>query len=1178
MSANDDPTRSTPRDAFGFSIARPIGLGVLFATLMVIGALAYLRIPIQLLPSGFSEPQLNCWIAHPGSGARENEEQVTRPIEEELRTLAGLRRVRSWSREGTVSLRISFDPLLDPDLMKAEIRDRLERARPKLPASVGEVGFWSEDADQLPISFFGVLYAEESERTDFLLEEVVVPRLEAIDGISRIEVWGVLQDAVRILLDEERVVATGTDIGDLVRRLSTDNFAEPLGNVTDGGQEILLRSDMRFTSLAEVENFPVRQGLVIGDIGRVMRTKSVRNQLTRIDGRYAYYGVASKEAGANVVEASRNLVAAMNELEADPRLAGNFSFMPFFVQGELVENSLSQLRGTAIWGGVLAVVVLLVFLRRIRLTLAVAMCVPVSALLAIAVEYFSGGSFNLLTMVGITLAMGMLVDNAVVVVENITRHRDLGLPPREAARVGVKEIALAVSLSTLTTVVVFMPLVFMTENPMARVFMRGLGLPLSISLLFSLLVAVVFLPTLAARILGPQPTWLGRLANRFVWVWRSPAWIAILVVRAVKWSSWLVVHALHAPVRLGRAVLAPRGALLWPMRVARAAGAVALVVYGISHDAAAHGRALAVDALAEKSSSGAVIGVCAALALLFLPEFLALRGRRAPARPRPFAPGTHSFMELVERSNRALVTWSLEHRIAATAVACLCLATVAYPLSSLKLSAFSQDQESDSVEYWVDFTSDFTLEEASREFAVHEAFLDSKRDELGIAHVSVRFDVEDGSVTAFWDKPLKPSELRRIEEVIRREAPRPAGHELSFADSESASELSRDVAFFVLRGPDSEKLEEFGRQAIDLLARVDGLGKVESQSLSNERSIEVDIDRDKALALGLTTRSALENISWALRGATMSEFHDEGREVPFIMEFDEEEVAGLSTLRDLSMFTEAGRVSLASVSEVSFERTSRTIYRDDGRTTFEISAEVLDPSRIGELTEAGYNALAALDLPRGYSAGSDRSNRVRAEEEAAEMLSALALSIVLVFLLMGILFESVVLPFCVLVTIPFAFLGAMWMVRLTGTPMDVMGWIGLIVLAGVVVNNGIVLIDCVHRLRDEIPDRKAAVIAAAVQRLRPILMTAATTVFGLVPMIIEEPPKNSIAYNALGAIVAGGLTASTFFTLWVVPLAYTLIDDARIAVSAALRRALVRPAQTAAVGSAGELAVEQRAS
>jgi HAE1 family hydrophobic/amphiphilic exporter-1 len=152
------------------------------------------------------------------------------------------------------------------------------------------------------------------------------------------------------------------------------------------------------------------------------------------------------------------------------------------------------------------------------------------------------------------------------------------------------------------------------------------------------------------------------------------------------------------------------------------------------------------------------------------------------------------------------------------------------------------------------------------------------------------------------------------------------------------------------------------------------------------------------------------------------------------------------------------------------------------------------------------------------------------------------------------------------------------MVRLTGTPMDVMGWIGLIVLAGVVVNNGIVLIDCVHRLRDEIPDRKAAVIAAAVQRLRPILMTAATTVFGLVPMIIEEPPKNSIAYNALGAIVAGGLTASTFFTLWVVPLAYTLIDDARIAVSAALRRALVRPAQTAAVGSAGELAVEQRAS
>jgi HAE1 family hydrophobic/amphiphilic exporter-1 len=1146
-------------DPFRLAIARPIGFGVVFATLIVIGLLAYLRIPLQLLPSGFAEPQLNCWIAHPGSSARENEEQVTRPIEEELRTLAGLRRVRSWSREGAVSLRISFDPLLDPDLMKAEIRDRLERARPKLPSSVGEINFWSEDADQMPISFFGVLYAQESERTDFLLEEVVVPRLEAVDGISRIEVWGVLEDTVRILLDEDRVAATGTDIGDLVRRLSSDNFAEPLGNVTDGGQELLLRSDMRFETLADIEAYPISRDLTIGDIGRVVRVKSVRNQLTRIDGRYAYYGVASKEAGANVVETSRALVAAMAEIEQDPRLAGNFSFMPFFVQGELVENSLSQLRGTAVWGGALAVVVLLVFLRRVRLTLAVALCVPVSALLAIAWEYFSGGSFNLLTMVGITLAMGMLVDNAVVVVENITRHRDLGLPAREAARVGVKEIALAVSLSTLTTVVVFMPLVFMTENPMARVFMRGLGLPLSISLLFSLLIAVVFLPTLAARILGPQPHWLGRAASSLVWVWRLPALVTIALVRLARRLAWLAAHAFHAPVRVARAVLAPSGALRWPVRALRLAGAVVLVLRGFGHDAEVvrRGAVLGREAAAGLGS-GAAVGIAAALAVLVVPELLALRRRRAPAAPAPFRPGTTSLMELAARANQGLVTWSLENRLLACSVAFLALASVAVPLSNLKLSAFTQDQESDSVRYWVDFTSDFTLAEASEEIALHEDFLDSQREALGIAHVSSRFSNEDGSITAYWDKPLTPSELRRVEKVLREGAPRPAGHDVSFSDSEAATELSRDVAFFVLRGPDSEQLEEYGRAAIELLSKVDGLGKVSSESLANERSVEVDIDRDKALALGVTSRAALENISWALRGASLARFHEEGREVPFIMEFDSEEVAGLSTLRDLSLFTESGRVSLASVSDVSFERTSRTIYRDDGRTTFEITAEVLDPTRIVELTEAGYAALAALDLPRGYSAGSERSTSRRAEEEAGEMLRALALSIVLVFLLMGVLFESLVLPFCVLVTIPFAFLGAMWMVFVTGTPMDIMGWIGLIVLAGVVVNNGIVLIDCVHRLRAEEPDRTKAVVTAAVQRLRPILMTAATTVFGLVPMIVEEPPKNSIPYNALGAIVAGGLTASTFFTLWVVPLAYTLIDDARLAFTATTRRAVLR--------------------
>ncbi|MEZ5978757.1 MAG: efflux RND transporter permease subunit [Planctomycetota bacterium] len=1147
-----------PFDLFRLTVSRPVGLGVIFLTLIVVGLLAYARIPLQLLPSGFSEPTLNVWVQHPGSGARENEEQVTRPIEDELRTLAGLRRVRSWSREGSVRFRIQFDPLLDPDLMKAEIRDRIERARAKLPSSVVDIGFWSEDSDQMPISFFGITYDHEDARTDFLLDEVVVPRLEAIDGISRIEVWGVLDDTVRILLDEDRIAATGTDIGALIRRLSSDNFATPLGNVVDGGQEFLLRSDMRFGTTEEIESYPIGDGLTIGDIGRVIRAKSVRDRLTRIDGRWAYYGVASKEAGANVVQASESLVAAMEELEKDPRLEGNFRFLPFFVQGQLVKDSLSQLRSTAMWGGALAVLVLLVFLRRVRLTFAVALCIPVSALLAVAWEYFGGGSFNILTMVGITLAMGMLVDNAVVVVENISRHRSLGAEPLEAARRGAGEIALAVTLATMTTVVVFLPLIFMTENPMARVMLQGMGIPLSVSLLFSLLVAVVFLPTLAARILGDRPKWLERSGNALSWLWLLPARAVAFAVGALRVVLFAASTAMWAVARGLLRVLAPPGRAHWPAFGARLAAGVALFRYGLRHDARLVERLELIGDQRPLVLQGVVWGAAAALALVVVPELAALRRRSRPHRPERFVPLGDSVMDMVSAANTWLVRWAVTHRFAASLAAIACFATIVVPAGSLDMQAFTQDNETDSVRYWVDFTADYTLAEASREMALHEDFVASMKDELGIDHISSRFGTNGGSVTAYWQKALKPSELKRIQTRFRENAPSPPGHEVSFADTEAANEFSRDVAFFVLRGPDSEALEGWGRRAMDLLANVEGLGAIKSESLSNERAIQVDIDRDKALSMGVTSRSALESISWALRGFSLPRFYDEGREVPFIMEFDTEEVAGLSTLRDLTLFTDTGRVPLASVSDVSFERTSRSIYRDDGRTTFEISAEVSDPTRIGELTKRGYEALATMEMPRGFSLGQDSSNLARAEDEAAEMQRALLLSIVLVFLLMGILFESVSLPFSVLVTIPFSFLGALWMVKILGTKMDVMGWVGLIILAGVVVNNGIVLIDCIHRRRGEIGDRTLAVIEGSAQRVRPILMTAATTVFGLVPMMIEEPPKNAIDYRALGTIVAGGLVASTFFTLWVVPLAYTVIDDLSRALSETFRRALPR--------------------
>jgi len=432
---------------YGGLVRRPVALLVIFAALLVVGVISYARIPIQMMPDGLVEPSLQIYCMNPGASAQENEDKVTRVLEEQLRTLAGIEEIQSTTRNDSAMVWVQFDANTDMDLAKAEVRDRVERARPQLPDTVQDVGVYSWSNENMPILWFAILHPGDSSRTDFLIDTVVQRRLEAVDGVGKLEVWGVLDDSMRIELDEDRVRGANLNVGELIGRLSRDNFALPLGEVTDGGRRVMLRSDMRFRSPAEIEDYPIGGGLKIGDVGHVEQAKSVRNRLFKIDGRYSFYGEIQKESQANVVQTCERLRAALAELEADPRLDGDFKFLVLFDQGQFISNSLGQLRDAAIWGGGLAVLVLFLFLRRVRSTLAVALSIPFSVLIAVSWIDFSGGTFNVLTMTGITLAMGMLVDNSVVVIENIARLRSAGESELDAAAEGAREVAMAVALS-----------------------------------------------------------------------------------------------------------------------------------------------------------------------------------------------------------------------------------------------------------------------------------------------------------------------------------------------------------------------------------------------------------------------------------------------------------------------------------------------------------------------------------------------------------------------------------------------------------------------------------------------------------------------------------------------------------------------------------------------------------
>jgi multidrug efflux pump subunit AcrB len=1218
MHLGDD---SGDRGFFAMTVRRPVAMGVIFAALLALGFIAFDRLPLQMLPGGITGSRFSVWIPHPGSSAEENVEQVARPLEEQFRTLPNIDTITSYCDNGRVRVRVAFDGESNTELAKAELRDRIERARPELPETVDEIFVWSNDDGEPPIMWFAIVAADQNDDMDHLVDKFVQKRLEAVDGVSRVSIFGVLDDSIRILLDEDKVMAARLDIGGLIQRLNGDNFAQPLGEVDDAGTRYLLRADMRFKDLDEVRDYPVGNGLRVGDVATVERVKSVRDWVTRINGGYAYYGMVQRESSANIVEVGHELEEVMDGLASEPSVAGRLTSEVFFNQADFIENSLGQLESTAIQGGGLALIVLFLFLRRARMTLCVALSIPVSALLALAIEYFRGGSFNILTMVGLTLAIGMLVDNAIVVVENVARLRAAGHDGRRAAVLGTRDVALAVALATLTSVAVFLPLIYFGGARM-RIFMAALGIPLCTSLLISLVIALVFLPAGAARVIGDRHPLVERLMRGVDHVLGVPGWLLGKVLGAVRFALYCFTVGFHAAMRGLLRVATPVRLLLllgvgWlgyeavTTSIARAASGRTLQTFGVAGASAAQGETLVKAAL--------VLSVLVAGLLVFGLPVWRRRPAAHPSRPARFTPPGVSIVGWLQASNRALLTWTLQHRFLASLLAMLAPCSAFFAASSVSMTGFGDQEDQSELRFLVDLEANFTLAEASREMARYEEFLEERRDEFGFENLVARFDATEGRLEMRWETRQDPEFLDALRERLRTELPAFAGHRVYFRDQEEVSDSSKQFVSFELRGPDHVELARLGEEAVRVLASVPGLTDVASTLTDAPEQVLLELDDDVAFSYGVTSQSALRSLSWALRGAQLPRYNEQGREVPFIIEYDDTQLAGLDTLNDLAVFTpgettlqrqvtrelsletapsegdgieetlelgegdveefvsvfaQGAMVPLSTFSQVTFEAAPMEIVRQEGQITRSVTARVLDPTRQTELIEEGYAALAVLELPRGYSLGRETSLLAQREADLSDLKRMLVLAIGLVFLLMGILFESLMLPFSVLTTIPYAMAGAVWALRLTGTPVDFIGIIGLIILVGVVVNNGIVLIDKIHRLRLGGMDRSQAVLVGAAARVRPILMTALTTVFGLLPMALSNAPTQGIDYKALATCVAGGLAVCTFFTLWVVPLAYTVIDDLTHDVNRAVRHAFGRrdmPA-TGAAPRSGSLA------
>ncbi len=997
------------------SYDRPVTMLMAFVALIVIGLIAWWRIPLQLMPSGFEINQLWVWVPYPNGSPQETDEDVVRPIEAQLGTVSGINRLTSRAGRGSASFSIEFAQGVDMTGAYNDVVDRLERAMPDLPTEVERYGVFKYNPDDEPVVWAAVSIPESLEDPYFVLSRVVQPRLERLQGVASVDLWGVPQRAVYIDYHRDKVLSHGVDLGALQARLMGDNFQMSGGRVEDRGRELYVRSLARMEDVDTLRRYPVKDGVTLADIADVQLRSAYSLDFNRVDGAQGAVIAVKKESSGNTIEVGAAVAAALDELSEDPRTEGA-RFHVLFNQAEFIGDSLDTLQWTALTGGLFAVIILFAFLREWRMTLLIAASIPFSLLITVGVLYFRGDSLNVLSLMGLMLAVGMVVDNAIVVIETIYRRRAEGASVRAAAVEGTAEVNLAIVMSTLTTMVVFLPIILMTDDGNFSFFLGVIGFPVIFALGASLLVALAFAP----------------LATRYV--------------------------------------------------------------------------------------------------------------GRAQVRPDP------AWVAWVARGYRRLLGWVLRHRADATAaLLAIGLLTIVVPVRGVECAAEGQGNINDfMVRYTVPRQADI-----ERRYAIVrllEDLVENHKAQWGVRVYRSR--LADGEFEGRMWVYLEPGGPDRAEVIraVRRLLPADVPGVVASVGWDETGRGPKDSFSVPVYGEDMTTLREIADEiARRMRAHPEVLGAHVDITTDGADEIHLVARRDQLARYGVSASSVGQTVAYAMRGGSLGTLTLGDREVDVASRFRLEDRESIETLGDFPVWSPAtGRsVPLRALTDIEVTRGPGSIRRVDRRTSTEVTVDLardVTLKRGHALFEA---STADMALPRGYALGRGAFLDEQEADNSAQLF-ALLLSVTFVFLLMGVLFESFILPLCVITTVPMAMFGAVWGLWLTDTPFDVMAGIGLVVLVGVVVNNGIVLVDKVTQLRGEGMARTEALLAAGDRRLRPILMTALTTISGLIPMAVGASSFVGIPYAPLGRTVIGGLAAGTVLTLLFVPFLYAVLDDLRL--------------------------------
>lgn len=995
------------------AIRRPVTILMVLVSVVALGLVALTRLPLAFMPD-ITEPELFVQLPYNNASPEQVERMIVRPVEDALGGIKGLQSM--WSRCGSDGgrVRLSFSWDTDMHLARVEVWERLDRIRSDLPDDIGDIQVstnWdSRDADS-PVLEGRLSSPRDLSESYDLLERKIIRPLERVPGVAQVRLDGVSPREVRINLRLADLELHGLDVRNVTRALRSNNFDQSLGQIRDGDARWALRTLGTFGSVEQIKNLPLRaDGLRVADVADVIYREPPLEYGRHLDGNFAIGVTVTQESKANTVVVCDALEAAVAEMGRDPELEG-VNFLIWFSQGSEIKQTMKDLMYTGLFGSILAALVLFLFLRRVATTIVAVMCIPFSLIVTCGIVWAQGRSLNTLTLLGLIVGIGMLVDNAVVVMENIFRHREMGADRLTAARKGAGEVSTAVVAATLTSVIVFIPLIFNKPSEM-NLILKELGITVCLTLLASLFVSQTLIPLATSKYIRSKPRRKGA-----------------------------------AMVRL-------------------------------------------------------------------------------------------------EEKYQGLLAFSLRHRWLSPLVGLTILGSAVFPFSHV-----DQNFETSEAELFVQvryqFSEEMSLERKELVVTEVEQVLEPHREEL-LARSIYSFWSDRWSLTRIYLKEGQANEenINLVRSRLRELLPEMAGVKLNVQENRQGWRMHRGrsrVAFQIV-GDDTEVLMGLAEQAIEAIETIPGLVNVQTRHAEAQQELHIEPDRDLAARFNVTPDQVSQVVGLTYRGRRLQRYRTPDGEREMRMTLDEQENETIDQLQNLALHTPDGeKIPLAAVADLNQRDGRERIQRDNRLTSIWVNARYTEGTREQYIPQVE-QILANMEFPYGYSWTFGQWEQQR-REQSREFLVNLGLALMLVFAVMAGLFESVRQALALMVSLPFAIAGALWTLYFTGTDFDQPAAIGLLLLIGIVVNNGIVMLEHINQYRRQGMDRRQAMLKGGRERLRPILMTALTTLLGLVPIVVQKPSLGGVYYYSMALVIMGGLFVSTFLTAVLLPTTASLLED-----------------------------------